>query len=165
MSQKEHEDIRNATHDLNIVVVAENIRTPENLGMIIRVSEAFGVKKVLFIGDKTADFSTKAKRAARHADQLLMFEFISDSDRLFEQLQHKNYRLIALEYTSSSQPITELKMAEKDHLAIVIGSERKGISARILKKMQSSHHIKMYGKNSSINVVNALSIALYQLVK
>jgi tRNA G18 (ribose-2'-O)-methylase SpoU len=45
----------------------------------------------------------------------------------------------------------------------LIGSEIAGISEELLKISHQIVHINMFGKNSSMNVVQAASIALYEI--
>ena len=48
---------------------------------------------------------------------------------------------------------------------MVVGAERYGISENILNILDDCYHIEMYGQNSSMNVAQATSIALYELTK
>ena len=48
---------------------------------------------------------------------------------------------------------------------LVVGSERNGIQHEILTCADSVYHIPMYGQNSSMNVAQATSIALYEITK
>ena len=48
---------------------------------------------------------------------------------------------------------------------MLIGNEIDGISETFLKKSHQVIHIEMFGKNSSMNVVQATGIALYELTK
>ena len=54
---------------------------------------------------------------------------------------------------------------QKSPIAIVIGDENFGVSESILKISDDIIHIDMYGHNSSMNVVQATNIALYELTK
>jgi tRNA G18 (ribose-2'-O)-methylase SpoU len=44
-------------------------------------------------------------------------------------------------------------------------NEKEGIDSEILKELDSILHFDLFGNNSSINVVNALSVALYEITK
>ena len=48
---------------------------------------------------------------------------------------------------------------------LVIGDENFGVSDNILSISDAIIHIDMFGQNSSMNVVQATSIALYQITK
>ncbi len=161
--QKTHDLIHNKKHALNIVVVAENIRTPENLGMILRISEAFAVNEIIFTGTHGAHFSTKAKRASRNAHTLKNYKFTADSEEVIDDLTKKGYCCLALEITDTSTPVEDFDWGANAKLALFVGSERNGLSEIVLNRMVASVHIVMYGQNSSLNVNSALSIALHQI--
>jgi tRNA G18 (ribose-2'-O)-methylase SpoU len=46
-----------------------------------------------------------------------------------------------------------------------LGNERLGVSEQLLKQVQHTAHIEMFGANSSMNVAQATAIALYELTK
>ena len=161
--QKTHELTKNSSHNLDIVVIAENIRTPENLGMILRVSEAFGAGKVCFVGSKSVDFTTKAKRASRNTHNTIAFDFYENGKNLLVEHKEEGFKILALEITSNSKSIESIEIGGSKKLALIVGSERNGISEELLEKVDATFHIKMFGQNSSLNVVNALSVALYQI--
>jgi len=50
-------------------------------------------------------------------------------------------------------------------IAIFIGAERFGIDEKTLTNLNAIVHINMFGKNSSINVVNSLGICLYEITR
>ena len=50
-------------------------------------------------------------------------------------------------------------------MVLVIGDENFGISESILKQSDAVIHIDMFGHNSSMNVVQATNIALYEITK
>ncbi len=163
--QKSHEEVKNSQSKRDIILVAENLRTPENVGMVLRVAEAFGIKKVYFTGTYSIQLTTKVKRASRNTYQLTDHSFNENTLEVLEDLKKLQYDLVALEITNKSIPIRDFLFENYSRLAIVIGSERNGISEDSLSVISDAVHIPLYGENSSINVVNALSIALYEIVK
>lgn len=165
MIQKEHQNIENAKHNLQIVVVAENIRTPENAGMIMRLSDAFGVEKIYFVGEHAIDMTTKVKRASRNTYKTMQYEFLEDGVSKISELMKAEYRAFALEITEDSQALYNYKSDLYNKIVLVVGSERKGISEPLLQLCPTKYHIPMFGQNSSINVVNALAICLFKLTE
>ena len=103
--QKQHEEVNNTSHNKSIVIIAENIRTPENVGMIIRLAEAFAVKEIFFTGTLGVELTTKVKRASRNTYQKVKFNFINNSLQAIEEIRAEQYQLIALEITKESRSI------------------------------------------------------------
>lgn len=165
MIQKTHERIQNTQHSLEIVLMAENIRTPENVGMMMRLSEAFGVQKIYFVGTLSLELSTKVKRASRNTFKTMKYEFGVEGTEKLEQLIDSDYHAIALEITDRSTPISTITTSAGQKIVVIVGSERQGVSEELLQQCENHYHIPMFGDNSSINVVNALAIGLYKLTE
>ena len=164
MSQLIHQEYKKSSHSKEIIIVCENIRTPENLGMIFRVSEAFGCKKVFVLGDSPSLDNKKVQRTARNTDKTLDVTYSNELENTIEFLLEDNFSLYALELTSISTSLDKINMNESK-IALFVGAERQGLSEEALKLIPQHVHINLFGENSSINVVNALSIALFQLTK
>lgn len=162
--QKTFHTTVNKEHLFTIVLIAENIRTPENLGMIMRISEAFAVEKIYFAGSAHTELTTKAKRTSRNTFKTMQYEFCEDGQSPLTLLKQSGYSTLALEITENSVGINTFR-TEKNKFALVVGSERRGVSAQLLDLCDHHLHISMFGDNSSLNVVNALSIALYEITK
>jgi len=164
-TQLTHTEIINPTTNKEIIVVAEEIRSPDNVGMILRVSEAFGCKKVIFLGD-TADLENRrVKRTSRSAHKELEVIFNQDSQKTIDYLRTEKFKLLGLEITDDSMPLKDFDVSSTNKIALFIGNERNGIDFPILKEMDAILHFDLFGKNSSINVVNALSVALYEITR
>ncbi len=163
--QQTHHEFKGAPVKQEIVLVAENIRTPENMGMIFRVAEAFGVLRIIFTGSHGIELSTKAKRTSRSTYQRISYSFEENTINGLLSLQKEGFFNIALEITNNSQSIQNFRFSDYNKIALVIGSERKGISETALEIIPEAVHIPLYGENSSINVVSALSIALQEITR
>ena len=164
MEQLLHSQVVNNKLIKELVVVSENIRTPENVGMLFRISEAFGVKKVFLVGESPNLENKKVLRTARSTDKNLDIQLFNNSEEVIKKLSQDGFQLVGLELTSKSKYIA-ISDFSKNKIAIFIGAERFGLSQETLQKLDKSVHINLFGKNSSINVVNALAIALYQITQ
>jgi tRNA G18 (ribose-2'-O)-methylase SpoU len=145
-----------------IVLVCDKIRTPENIGMIFRVAESFGVEEIILDKESPSPADRSVKRISRDANKQVKFEVSDNLPGEIEKLKLGNYQVFALEITSDSKPVTQLKI-KKEKIVLVLGAERNGISRQLLELCDEAVHIDMYGNNSSMNVVNALSVALYEI--
>lgn len=160
--QLNHQEISNKAISHSITVIAENLHSPENIGMVFRISEAMGVGAVIFCG-KEQTLSPKAKKISRSTHKYIRFDFREDSITALEELKEEGFHLVALEITNKSEEIRLYNFESHHKIAIIIGSEKHGISHQALQIINNSVHINMFGRNSSINVINALTIALYEI--
>lgn len=161
--QLDHNEVRHNKYSLPIYVICDNIRSPENAGMIFRISEAFGVQKIHFSNTSPKTDNTRLKRAARSTHDSIDYEYSDDLKAVLVQLKKDEFELIGIEITNTSKAINEISFSSYKKIALIVGAEKSGISDEILNLLDSCVHISMFGKNSSMNVVNALAISLYEI--
>lgn len=70
---------------------------------------------------------------------------------------------MSLEISEQSLPLHQFNFKLDKPIVLIIGDENFGISEAILKASNAILHINMYGENSSMNVVQATGIALYEI--
>lgn len=163
--QLTHSEITNNSKTKELIIISENIRTPENVGMLFRISEAFGVKRIFLVGDSPDLKNKKVLKTARNTERELSIESLVEMQPLLNSLKEENYFFIGLELTNNSKNLKEYDFTKHNKIALFIGAERFGISEKTLENLNAIVHIEMFGKNSSINVVNALGICLYEISK
>jgi len=135
-------------------IICCDIKTPENIGGILRVADAVGSDKVVLLSEQD-DLLThkKIKKIARSSNALNI-----------ESCSLINYKnevpLIAIELTQLSNNLFDTSLPEK--CAFVIGNERHGIDHDLLQRCEYAVHIPMYGVNGSMNVSHALALVLYE---
>ena len=144
-----------------IVLISDNVSHAANLGSLFRTADAFGIEH-LILGGPAVELGRKFTRTSRATEQSVSFEQAENILEKIDELKAQDYTLMALEITDKSIPISELELPKNSKIAFVIGDENHGVSASILEKCDAVVHIQMYGQNSSMNVVQATSIALYE---
>jgi len=147
-----------------ITVVCDNVTNAPNIGSLFRVCDAFGVEKLVFCGENIP-LGRKMTKTSRATEKVVPFEVISDLESKIFQLKAENYFILALEITSNSIAIQEYKFTTQQKIALIVGDENFGISDQILELSDAVVHINMFGQNSSMNVVQATNIALYEFSK
>lgn len=142
------------------IIIADDIRTPENMGSIIRLGANIGAEKVIFISEKATEFKNfKINKTASGAAEKINWQIV-ENFRIAKDLLPENYNMIALETSEDSKSIFEIKFPEK--VVFVIGNEVKGIKPEILQQINKQLYIPIPGPISSLNVTHALSVALFE---
>ncbi|NMH88070.1 TrmH family RNA methyltransferase [Flavivirga algicola] len=147
-----------------ITLVCDNVTNAPNIGSLFRVSDAFGVEKLVLCGEHIP-LGRKMTKTSRATEKSVDYEIVSSASETVKTLKTNGYQIISLEITDASQPIHNFKFSDKKPIALVIGDENFGVSEAILDLSDVSIHIDMFGQNSSMNVVQATNIALYELTK
>ncbi|MGY6648113.1 TrmH family RNA methyltransferase [Wenyingzhuangia sp. IMCC45574] len=165
MEQLDHTDIVNSKKTFPLVVLGDEIRTPQNIGMCIRACEAFGVERFYQSVNSPDTNNRTVQRTARNTEKKLPVTSYTDIVEASKQLKNEGYTIIALEITDKSKSLHQYNFTQHGKIALIIGSERFGITPEVLELVDSSIHIPMFGNNSSMNVVNSLSVSLYEITK
>lgn len=162
--QHSHESTDFVKKTFPIVVVCDGLESPANVGALFRLCDALGIQEIIFCNASFNIHSNRLKRTSRNTHTEVRYSFGADILSELENLQKKEYQLIALEITKSSIPIDALSEKNKK-IALIIGNEQNGVSEAALKFTKIHTHIEMYGANSSMNVIQATAIALHSLTK
>lgn len=146
-----------------ITLICDTITYQANIGSLFRICEAFGVEKIIFIGENIALTPRKINRTSRSTHLHVPHQVIANIAEALHYLEENDFEIVALEITDNSIPLQSLKLSTEKPIALIAGSEVHGISSELLQKANHITHITMYGENSSMNVVNAVAVALYDI--
>lgn len=160
-----------------LIVVLDNIRSLQNVGLFFRLSDALRIEK-LYLGGFTGfppleddpRFPGSIEHAEREIEKTAIktipyvpWEKAEDTVKLVKKLKKDGVQVIAVEQTNTSVPYT--KVEYKYPIALVFGHERDGISDEVLKECDLVVDIPMYGMGNSLNVATSFSVIGYELVK
>ncbi len=148
-----------------IKIVCDGLQSPANVGALFRVSEAFGVSEIIFCNADINFDSSRLRKTARNTDKTVSYRISEDILAEIDLLTKENYKVITLELTDESIALEKIKLQTDEKIALVIGNEQHGVSEAVLDLISQSVHIQMFGDNSSLNVVQATGIALFNLTK
>lgn len=147
-----------------IIVLCENVTNAPNIGSLFRICDAFGIQEIVFNGDESTILSRKMKKTSRATEKYVPYKVISDLETYLLEIKQE-HQLIALEITNNSSSIQKHKFDFSKPIVLIIGDENFGVSENTLKHCNKVIHIDMFGENSSMNVVQAANIAIYEITK
>ncbi len=163
MSQLNHYNSNFVKQKQPITLVCDSLTNAPNIGSVFRLADAFNIEKLILCGDTTL-LGKRMKKTSRATEKYVTFSSETSIDNVILQLKNTHY-VIALEITENSDVLDNFQLKTKLPIVLIIGNENFGISNAILKQCDAIVHINMYGNNSSMNVVQATAIALYELTK
>lgn len=146
-----------------IILICDNISKAPNIGSLFRTSDAFGVEKLIFCGPNIP-LGKRMTKTSRATEKVVKYELFENIQEVVSDLKSNDYLIISLEITTDSIPIHKHIFSNKP-MALIIGDENHGISKAVLEMSDHVIHIDMFGHNSSMNVVQATSIALFEITK
>ena len=133
----------------DIIIILENLEHSENIGSAFRLADAFNVNNILIV--------------TRNCEQTKPYNVLSSIEQAIKIVEDEGYVPVCLEICDDSFSLSNKNFADFGKVAIIVGNERNGVSEKALELSKLHTHIDMFGNNSSMNVANALAIALYKI--
>ena len=168
-TQLGHDDHQPTGFKFPLSIIANDIRSPQNVGSLFRLCDALGIEKLFLCGDTPAPPNAKITKTSRSTEKYVVFEKYENATELVGTLKESGAFIISLEITSSSLAIASQAfhkaLDNEKPVCLILGSENAGVSESLLALSDLSVHIPMLGNNSSMNVISAASIACYEITK
>ncbi len=147
-----------------LTVVMEDFYHSQNASAVMRTCDCFGVQDV-YITQRLHDYNLNPNvvRGASKWLSLNMFEREEQStEKCFNSLKSKNYRLVGTTPDRNSASIKELNINQP--IAFVFGTEKQGMSNYAKEHVDELVHVPMYGFTESFNVSVSAALILNELV-
>lgn len=131
------------------------MRSNVNLSRIARAAGCCGVRRIIACG--TAKLISKIARDGADAVEIEVHRTLPP---VLARLRAEGYQLVGLEQTTDSRSLFEFPFARKT--VLVIGNERLGIEDEVLRLLDHTVEIPVYGLPYSHNAATATAMALYE---
>lgn len=141
-----------------IVLVLAPMRSNVNLSRIVRLAGCAGITKLIQCGQGKVD-----REIARDAVDVVEVIQRRSLAPVLEQLGKEGFQRVGLEQTTNSESLFDFKYVAKT--ALVIGSEREGLSQEELDRLDRVVEIPVYGQPYSYNVATATTMAVYEFCR
>ncbi len=142
-----------------LLLVAESIEKPGNLGAMLRAADAAGAGGVVVADPTTDPFNPNVVRASRGALFAVPLA-VGDSEAVRQRLDDLGVSPLALD-PAADAPLWDIDL--DGPVAIVVGSEHAGLSA-VWSDCQSAR-LPMAGTGDSLNAATTSGIALFEAVR
>lgn len=139
----------------NLYLMCVNIINDFNVASCIRASNAFGVREVLLFGEKR--FDQRGDVGTRHYAN---FRHVKDLDSLDNVISEFD-EVISLDNCDGSKDIASHTWDYDKKILIIAGQESIGVPGELLEMSTHILYIKQMGSVRSLNVAQAVSVALY----
>jgi len=145
-----------------VIVVADGITDPHNLGAIIRTAEALGANGVVVPQRRAVGVTaTVAKVAAGALDHLSVARVVNLS-RALETLKSEGFWVYGMAETAD-RPAHSTRFTEP--VVLVVGAEGSGLSLSVQNLCDEMLSIPLAGKTPSLNASVATGMVLYEIYR
>jgi len=142
-----------------LLLILDGILDPHNLGACLRSAEAAGVHAVLLPKDRACPINATVRKAAAGAASRLPIVHVTNLVRSMVDLKDRGYWIAGL----AGEAGQDLYAADlRGPLAVVLGSEEKGLRRLVRESCDFLWRIPMSGAMESLNVSVAGAVALFE---
>lgn len=144
-----------------LLVACIDVHDPENVGAILRTSQAFGVKGAVLTSRCADPFSRRVLRTSMGAPLSLPLAIVGDLAATLAQLRNDAIELAAAVLDPSATPLPAFRVPAR--LALLLGNEGAGLDPWIVEQCPHRITIPMSHSADSLNVAVAAGILLHEL--
>lgn len=154
---------------LPLRLMADNVRSAQNIGSMLRTADALLVEEVIMAGISAVPPSAEISKTALGAEESVGWRYVADAVEEVARLKEAGVRVYVLEQTHNSTPLQKLCLPVPDEAPegymLVAGNEVKGVDQRIVDLADETLEIPMHGTKHSLNVSVSTGIALWEFYR
>jgi len=147
---------------LPLLLVLDEVQDPHNLGACLRSADAAGVDAVVITAKNSVGLTPVVRKVASGAAESVPVFQIANLQRTLGDLQALGIWVYGAA-GEATQSLFQLDLAVP--LAIVMGSEGRGLRRLTRERCDALYHLPMNGQVTSLNVSVAAGISLFEVVR
>jgi len=145
-----------------LIQMVEHCESADNLGMLLRSTDAAGTDGVILSGDTTDPFSRRAVRGSRGAVFTIPMCIAPNTMAAFETARRAGVRIVA---TSAGAETLYNEVDYTGSTLIVVGNEHTGLSCAARESADIVVRMPMLGRIHSLNIAVAASVMLFEATR
>lgn len=140
------------------LVICDSLEDPHNLGAIIRTAECCGAHGVIIPERRSVSLSGVVSKTSAGALEYVPVARVTNLNAAIKDLKERNIWVIAADMDGVPYKEADLTGA----VALVIGSEGKGVSRLVKENCDMTVSIPMKGKINSLNASVAAAVLMFE---
>jgi 23S rRNA (guanosine2251-2'-O)-methyltransferase len=144
-----------------LLLLVDHVQDPQNLGSILRSSDAAGVDGVVIPVHRAAEVTSAVVRASAGAAEHVRVAQVTSLHQAMLRMKEEGIWMVGLEGTSDAVPYTAAKL--DGPVALVVGGEDEGLSKLVRETCDEIIRLPMRGRVGSLNAAVAAAIAMYEV--
>ncbi len=148
-------------NELPFIVILDGLEDPHNLGAILRTADCCGVHGVIIPKNRSVSLNATVAKLSTGAISYVKVAKVTNLTNTIKELKKQGLWIIGSDMETS---VDYRRMEAKEPIAIVIGSEGKGISRLVKENCDVLVKLPMKGHITSLNASVATSVILYEVL-
>ena len=143
-----------------LLLVLDEVQDPHNIGACLRTADAIGVDAVVVSKNRSPALTPVIRNVASGAAETVPYIMVSNIARALEKIKDNNVWVMG---TSGEVSHTVYDCNVNNRLALVMGSEGKGMRRLTREACDELISIPMQGSVESLNISVATAVCLYEI--
>ena len=148
---------------LPLIGVLDNLRSAFNVGSIFRTAEAARIRELHLCGITPYPPNARLDRTALGTVHRVAWRHAVSTVETVRALQAEGIPVWALEVTADARSIREVSFPRP--VAVVFGHETAGIGPEVLREVDGTVEIPLYGRKNSLNVANTFTAVIFEILR
>ncbi|MEA1935815.1 MAG: 23S rRNA (guanosine(2251)-2'-O)-methyltransferase RlmB [Thermodesulfobacteriota bacterium] len=146
----------------SLILILDGITDPQNLGSLIRTAHCCGVNGVIVPENRAASVTPAVMKVSAGAAHHIPIVKVVNISNTIDYLKEKGFWIYGAD-AKLGQDVHSFDYG--GHIALVMGSEEKGIRPLVRRKCDFFVSIPIWGEIDSLNVSVAAGIILYEITR
>lgn len=142
-------------------IICDELEDPHNLGAILRTAEAAGAHGVIVPQRRSVGLTSTVYKASAGAVEYVPVARVTNITETIKELKKRGIWVYGLDMDGETWCRTDLR----DAMALVVGSEGRGVSRLVKEQCDFILSMPMAGKINSLNASVATGIVLYEVAR
>jgi 23S rRNA (guanosine2251-2'-O)-methyltransferase len=155
-------DIPHNKNDIPFFLIVDCVEDPRNFGAILRVADAAGIHGVVIQSRRSVTLSSEVSKVSAGASEYVPVSMIPNIKHAMYQMKERGITLVGAE-AGTRDSLWDIDFSIP--LALVIGSEGKGLRRTVGALCDVLVSIPMQGRINSLNVSVAMGIFAFEIIR
>ncbi|MCM3612616.1 23S rRNA (guanosine(2251)-2'-O)-methyltransferase RlmB [Planococcus sp. MERTA32b] len=143
-------------------LILDELEDPHNLGSIMRTADAVGAHGLIIPKRRAVGLTAVVAKASTGAIEHIPVVRVNNLSQVVDELKKRNVWIAG---TDAKESVDYRKMDASLPLAVIIGSEGKGMSRILREKCDFLYQLPMVGHVTSLNASVAASLLMYEVYR
>lgn len=143
-----------------LLLILDEVQDPHNIGACLRTADAIGVDAVVVSKNRSPALTPVIRNVASGAAETVPYIMVSNIARALDKIKDSNVWVMG---TSGDADQTIYDSSVNNRLALVMGSEGKGMRRLTREACDELISIPMQGSVESLNISVATAVCLYEI--
>lgn len=145
------------------LLLLDGVTDPRNFGAILRIADAAGIEGVIIPKHHSAGFGPAVSKTASGAEETVDIAVVANLNNAIRDLKEAGFWIAGA--ANDPKAVDYHKQDYGMPIALVMGSEDKGLADLVRKNCDFLLKIPMHGTVDSLNVATATAILLFETIK